>query len=70
MKLSLRHLRIINNKTQDDMAKMLSVHIQTYRKIEENPEIATIKQAKMISSYLGVTVDEIFFYSLSLLKEE
>lgn len=61
MKLSLRHLRIINNKTQDDMAKMLSVHIQTYRKIEENPEIATIKQAKMISSYLGVTVDEIFF---------
>ena len=61
MVLSLKHLRLINEKTQDDMAKLLEVHVQTYRKIEENPEIATVKQAKLISEYLGVPVDEIFF---------
>lgn len=61
MTLSLRQARRLKDKTQNEMAKMLKVHVLTYRKIEEKPELATIEQAKKISEYLGVNYNEIFF---------
>lgn len=61
MTLSLRQARRLKEKTQNEMAKLLKVHVMTYRKIEENPDLATIEQAKKIAEYLGVTYDEIFF---------
>ena len=61
MTLSLRQARRLKEKTQIEMAKLLRVHPITYRKIEENPDLATIEQAKKISDYLGVNLDEIFF---------
>ena len=60
MTLSLRQARRLKDKTQKDMAKTLKVHVMTYRRIEENPELATIEQAKKISEYLGVNYNEIF----------
>ena len=51
----------MKDKTQDEMAALLNIHVQTYRKIEETPDIATIEQAKKIAEYLGVSYDEIFF---------
>lgn len=61
MTLSLRQARRLRDKTQSEMAKLLKVHVMTYRKIEEKPDLATIEQAKKISEYLGVNYDEIFF---------
>lgn len=61
MELSLKHLRLVKDKTQEDLAKALGVHIQTYRKYEENPEELTIKQAKALSKILQVPYDDIFF---------
>lgn len=61
MTLSLRQARRLKDKTQAEMASLLKVHVMTYRKIEENPDLATIEQAKKIAGYLGVTYDEIFF---------
>lgn len=61
MLLNLRQARRIRDKTQDEMANLLNVHVQTYRKIEENPNEATIEQAKKISEFLQVPYDEIFF---------
>lgn len=61
MGLSLKQLRLIRGKTQDDMAKLLNIHVQTYRKLEENPDEITIKQAKIISGFLEVSYDDIFF---------
>ena len=46
MTLSLRQARRLKEKTQEEMAKLLKVHVMTYRKIEENPDLATIEQAK------------------------
>ena len=65
MTLSLRQTRRLKEKTQAEMAKMLKVHVMTYRKIEENPDVATIEQAKKISEYLGVNYNEIFFATCS-----
>lgn len=61
MVLSLKQARLIKEKTQENMANMLKIHVQTYRKLEENPEEVTIKQAKQIAAYLGLEYNEIFF---------
>ena len=47
--------------TQGQMAQILNVHEQTYRKIEQDPDRATIKMAKIISKELGIDYNEIFF---------
>ena len=54
-------MRLIKEKTQDEMAEKLGIHVQTYRKLEENPDEVTVKQAKIISDFLGVSYDDIFF---------
>lgn len=61
MTLSLRQARRLKDKTQIEMAELLKVHVMTYRKIEENPDLATIEQAKKIAEYLGIDYNEIFF---------
>ena len=61
MKLNLKQARRLKDKTQEEMAQLLEVHIQTYRKIEENPDLATVGQAKRISDFLEIPYDEIFF---------
>lgn len=65
MGLSLKQLRLIRGKTQDDMAKLLNIHVQTYRKLEENPDEITIKQVKIISGFLEVSYNDIFWANKS-----
>lgn len=61
MDITLKLARLAKNKSQEDMAKILGVHVQTYRKLEENPDEATISQAKILSDSLGISYDDIFF---------
>ena len=61
MNLNLRQIRRLKERTQSDMAAALNIHVQTYRKLEESPELVTIEQAKKISEYLDVSYNEIFF---------
>ncbi len=49
MTLSLRQERRLKDKTQSEMTELLKIHVMTYRKIEENPDLATIEQAKKIT---------------------
>lgn len=61
MQLNLRQARRLKEKTQGEMAALLGIHVHTYRKIEENPDSATVEQAKKISEYLCVPYNELFF---------
>lgn len=61
IKLSLKSARVNANMTQAQVAERMGVHVQTYRKLEENPDTATIGQAKQLSALLRVPYDEIFF---------
>jgi len=63
LSLSLKQHRLIKEKTQEEMANLLGVHVQTYRKLEENPEDISIKQAKKIAEYLGVPYNDIYFFA-------
>lgn len=72
MNLTLKQARVINGKTQLELANALGVHEQTYRNIEKNPEKTTVEQTLIISSYLGIPYDVIFFgvdSSLTTVKE-
>lgn len=46
MTITLKQARLIKEKRQKDLAKLLGIHVQTYRKLEQHPEELTIKQAK------------------------
>ena len=61
MILTLKQLRVVNDTSQQKMADLLKVHLATYRKIEQNPDTATIEQARIIAEFFGVPVDQIFF---------
>ena len=61
MSLTLRQVRRLKEKSQHDLAEMLGVHVITYRKLEKNPDLVTIGQAKKLAKYLGISYDEIFF---------
>jgi DNA-binding XRE family transcriptional regulator len=63
MPLTLKQARVINEITQQGMADLLGVHLDTYRKIEKNPDLATIDQARKIAEATGVPVEQIFFAS-------
>lgn len=59
--LTIKQARKLRDLTQDEMAEALQVHVQTYRKIEENPDMATVGQAKTIAEVTGVSIDQLFF---------
>lgn len=58
---SLKQARLYREKTQEDMANMLKIHIETYRKLEINQNRVTIEQAKKICEFLDMSYDAIFF---------
>lgn len=61
MIFTIKQARKLRDLTQDQLAEALQVHVQTYRKIEENPESATVEQAKKIAEVTGISVDQLFF---------
>lgn len=61
MVLSIKQARLIHDLKQADIARALGIHVQTYRKIEQNPDLATIEQAKKIAEIVQIPYDQIFF---------
>lgn len=61
MTYTVKQVRMLSDKTQQEMANLLGIHVQTYRKIEKNPERTTFQQGQRISEATGISVDQIFF---------
>lgn len=59
--VTLKQARLLREKTQEYMAELLGIHVQTYRKLEEKPDDVTVGQAKVISKNLDFSYDTIFF---------
>ena len=55
---TVKQARMLKGKTQAEMADCLGVCRDTYRAIEQNPDRATVKQAKAISAFLGLEIRE------------
>lgn len=61
MEMSIRQARRAKEITQKEMAESLKIHVQTYQRIEKNPETATIAQARAIAKKLGMTYNDLIF---------
>lgn len=61
MEIQLRDARVLRRKTQADMAKVVDKSVDTYRKMEENPDTITIGDAKLLARELQFPIDCIFF---------
>lgn len=57
---TIKQARRLTEKTQVEMAQLLGISRDTYRKIELNPDSATIAQARAISLILKIPVNQIF----------
>lgn len=68
MEMSIKQIRLSKEIKQQEMADALGIHVQTYRKLENNPENATIAQAKRIAEVLNVPYDNLIFTGLSTLS--
>ncbi|MGE6379878.1 helix-turn-helix domain-containing protein [Peribacillus muralis] len=70
MILTLKQARLIKGFTQRDIATKLGVHVQTYSKMEKQPEEVTIREAKKICEILELSYDFIFFNVDSTLSRD
>lgn len=61
MGLTVKQWRLAKGISQEQMAEACGVHRNTYASWEENPEDISVKNAKIIASALGESVDLIFF---------
>lgn len=55
--------RIEADMSQQDVADRMGIHVQTYAKLEKNPDMMTIDDAKLFSSIVGRNITDIFFAS-------
>lgn len=58
---TVKQSRVLCGFTQQEMAQKMGINRDTYRRIELNPEKATIAQGKQISDITGISFDAIFF---------
>ena len=58
MRLSLIQARKLRGKRQIDLAKVLGINIQTYRKLEKQPDLLKIKDLRILSKYLDIPMEK------------
>ena len=59
--LTLAEWRRAKNISQEEMAKACGIHINTYRRWEENPTEIRICYADKMAERLGVNISDIIF---------
>lgn len=68
MEITLKQARRMKDISQSEMAKVLGVHVQTYRRIEKSPQTATVEQVKALCKKLEISYNDIFFGDESTLS--
>jgi DNA-binding XRE family transcriptional regulator len=61
VKLTMKQARLLAELTQQEIAEILGVHVQTYMKWEKNPEEMSIGTAKQFSRIVKREFEDIFF---------
>lgn len=59
--ITVKGARVNAEKTQKEIARELGIHVQTYMKLEKNPEKFTIARAKEFARCVGQDVRDIIF---------
>ena len=62
-KLTLREWRLAREKTIAEMAEVCGVHPNTYAAWENDPEGISVRNARKVCSFLGLSMDDVFYRS-------
>ena len=65
---TVKQARLLSGLTQHDMAKLMKLNIDTYRRIEKHPQESTMLRAYQISAITGISIDDIIFIDESTLS--
>ncbi len=68
MLVTIKQARLLANLTQEEMAHKMGVNVDTYRRIEKDPEKSSIANAKKICDIVGLSIEDIFFGQQSTLS--
>lgn len=60
-KMTIKQHRILKGITQEEMAKRVGIHVNTYANYEREPDKMSVGHAKRIAAALGVSPNDIFF---------
>lgn len=60
-KITVKAARINAGLKQNDVAKALKIHPQTYMKFEQHPEKMTVKMANEFAKIVNQSVENIYF---------
>lgn len=60
-KITVKAARINAGLKQEDVAKALDIHTQTYMKFEQHPEKMTVKMANDFAKIVHRSVEAIYF---------
>ena len=66
---SLKKLRIKNNKSVDEISKLLNISVQAYYKYENGKNEPNIENLIKLADYYHVTIDELIGRPLSLINK-
>ena len=61
MVLTMKQARIGIGKTQQELADLMGVHVQTYARMEKHPYDMTIAQAKKFCEIVGIPISDLYF---------
>lgn len=67
---TVKQARLLAGLSQAKVAQKMGVNVDTYRRIEKNPECSTIESAKKICRILNMPFDTIFFDRCSTFGRE
>ena len=65
MQFTIRELRRAKEISQEEMAGVCGVHVNTYRAWEDNPSEIKLAKAVVIAKRLGIGLEDIFLPSES-----
>lgn len=61
MVITMKMARVGAGLKQQEVADKMGIHVQTYSKMENDPESMTIKDAKLFAGIVGMHWTDIFF---------
>ena len=61
--MNIREARESSKMTQEEVAGHLGISRVTYGKMERDPELMTLSDAKALSELFGISLEDIFFSS-------
>lgn len=61
MALTLKAWRMAKGVTQEELAKALNMHPNTYRMYENEPQRMSIEKGYLACAFLGVDFDDVIF---------